>query len=173
MSRRKKTLLNTTRTQAILLTQQRKQLEDAIAVFVGKPAPDFHLPPKELDAEPPSINAGLPSDLLERRPDIAEAEREMAIANAQVGIARAAYFPSLNLYANGGWQSADIAKLMNVQSTLWAIGANAPKPSSPAASAVLKFNSQKPAMTPASRAIVKLSSTLSAKCRTTSRVFSS
>ncbi len=119
------TLLNTTRTQAILLTQQRKQLEDAIAVLVGKPAPDFHLPPKELDAEPPSINAGLPSDLLERRPDIAEAEREMAIANAQVGIARAAYFPSLNLYANGGWQSADIAKLMNVQSTLWAIGANA------------------------------------------------
>jgi outer membrane protein, multidrug efflux system len=119
------TLLNTTRTQAILLTQQRKQLEDAIAVLVGKPAPDFHLPPSELDAEPPSINAGLPSDLLERRPDIAEAEREMAIANAQVGIARAAYFPSLNLYANGGWQSADIAKLVNVQSTLWAIGANA------------------------------------------------
>ena len=119
------TLLNTTRTQAILLTEQRKQLEDAIAVLVGKPAPDFRLPPSELGAEPPSINAGLPSDLLERRPDIAEAEREMAIANAQVGIARAAYFPSLNLYANGGWQSADIAKLVNVQSTLWAMGANA------------------------------------------------
>jgi len=119
------TLLNTTRTQAILLTQQRKQLEDAIAVLVGKPAPDFHLPPSELDAEPPSINAGLPSDLLERRPDIAEAEREMAVANAQVGIARAAYFPSLNLYTNGGWQAGDIVKLMNVQSTLWAVGANA------------------------------------------------
>ena len=119
------TLLNTTRTQSILLQQQRKQLEDAIAVLVGKPAPDFHLPAKELDAEPPSINAGLPSDLLERRPDIAEAEREMAIANAQVGIARAAYFPSLNLFADGGWQTADIAKLLNVQSTLWAIGTNA------------------------------------------------
>ena len=119
------TLLNTTRTQSILLQQQRKQLEDAIAVLVGKPAPDFHLPAKELDAEPPSINAGLPSDLLERRPDIAEAEREMAIANAQVGIARAAYFPSLNLFGDGGWQTADIAKLLNVQSTLWAIGANA------------------------------------------------
>src|SRR5262249_14954355 len=66
-----------------------------------------------------------PSDLLERRPDIAEAERQMAVANAQIGIARAAYFPSLNLFANGGWQSADIAKLMNVQSTLWAVGANA------------------------------------------------
>jgi len=119
------TLLNTTRTQAILLQQQRKQLEDAIAILVGKPAPDFHLPVKELDAEPPTINAGLPSDLLERRPDIAEAEREMAVANAQVGIARAAYFPSLNLFANGGWQSADIVKLLNVQSTMWAFGANA------------------------------------------------
>lgn len=119
------TLLNTTRTQAILLQQQRKQLEDAIAILVGKPAPDFHLDSKELDGEPPTINAGIPSDLLERRPDIAEAERQMAIANAQVGIARAAYFPSLNLYANGGWQAADIAKLLNVQSTVWAIGANA------------------------------------------------
>lgn len=119
------TLLNATRTQAILLQQQRKQLEDAIAVLAGKPAPDFHLEPKELDAEPPTINAGLPSDLLERRPDIAEAERQMAIANAQVGIARAAYFPSLNLFADGGWQTADIAKLVNVQSTIWAFGATA------------------------------------------------
>jgi multidrug efflux system outer membrane protein len=119
------TLLNTTRTQSILLQQQRKQLEDAIAILVGKPAPEFHLPVKELDAEPPTINAGLPSDLLERRPDIAEAERQMAVTNAQVGIARAAYFPSLNLFANGGWQAADIAKLLNVQSTMWAFGANA------------------------------------------------
>jgi multidrug efflux system outer membrane protein len=119
------TLLNTTRTQSILLHQQRKQLEDAIAVLVGKPAPDFHLPAKEIEAEPPSINAGLPSDLLERRPDVAEAEREMAAANAQIGIARAAYFPSLSLFGDGGWQAANITKLFNVQSTLWALGANA------------------------------------------------
>ena len=119
------TLLDTTRTQAILLQQQRKQFEDAIAVLLGKPAPDFHLTPKELNAEPPALDAGLPSDLLERRPDIAEAERQMASANAQIGIARAAYFPSLNLFANGGWQAADIAKLLNVQSTFWAVGANA------------------------------------------------
>ena len=118
------TLLNTTRTQAILLQQQRKQFEDAIAVLLGKPAPDFHLVPKELNAEPPALDAGLPSDLLERRPDIAEAERQMATANAQIGIARAAYFPSLNLFANGGWQAADIAKLLNVQSTFWAVGAS-------------------------------------------------
>ena len=119
------TLLDTTRTQAILLQQQRKQFEDAIAVLVGRPAPDFHLAPKELNAEPPALDAGLPSDLLERRPDIAETERQMAAANAQIGIARAAYFPSLNLFANGGWQATDIAKLLNVQSTVWAVGADA------------------------------------------------
>jgi outer membrane protein, multidrug efflux system len=118
------TLLNTTKTQAILLQQQRKQFEDAIAVLLGKPAPDFHLAPKELNEQPPALDAGLPSDLLERRPDIAEAERQMAVANAQIGIARAAYFPSLNLFANGGWQAADIAKLLNGQSTFWAVGAN-------------------------------------------------
>jgi outer membrane protein, multidrug efflux system len=118
------TLLNTTKTQAILLQQQRKQFEDAIAALLGKPAPDFHLAPKELNEQPPALDAGLPSDLLERRPDIAEAERQMAVANAQIGIARAAYFPSLNLFANGGWQAADIAKLLNVQSTFWAVGAN-------------------------------------------------
>jgi outer membrane protein, multidrug efflux system len=118
------TLLNTARTQLILLQQQRKQFEDAIAVLIGKPAPDFHIAPRDLNAEPPPLNAGLPSDLLERRPDIAEAERQMAIANAQIGIAKAAYYPSLNLFGNGGWQAADIAKLANVQSTFWAIGAN-------------------------------------------------
>jgi multidrug efflux system outer membrane protein len=118
------TLLNTTRTQAILLKQQRKQFEDAIAVLIGKLAPDFHLSSKELQDPPPPLDAGLPSDLLERRPDIAEAERQMAVANAQIGIARAAYYPSLNLFGSGGWQATDIAKLVNVQSTFWAVGAN-------------------------------------------------
>ena len=118
------TLLDTTKTQAILLLQQRKQFEDAIAVLVGQPAPDFHLANKELHAEPPALDTGLPSDLLERRPDIAEAERQMAVANAQIGIAKSAYYPSLNLFAQGGWQAADIAKLVNVTSTFWAVGAN-------------------------------------------------
>ena len=118
------TLLNTTKTQATLFIQQRKQFEDAIAVLIGQPAPDFHLPPLELSAEPPSIDAGLPSDLLERRPDVAEAERQMAAANAQIGVAKASYYPSLNLFASGGWQSKDIATLANVQSTVWALGAN-------------------------------------------------
>jgi NodT family efflux transporter outer membrane factor (OMF) lipoprotein len=118
------TLLQTTRTQAALLVQQRKQFEDAIAVLVGRPAPDFHIASKELDAEPPTLNAGLPSDLLERRPDIAQAERQMAVANAQIGVAKAAYYPSLNLFGNGGWQASDIVKLANVSSTFWALGAN-------------------------------------------------
>ncbi len=118
------TLLQTTRTQATLLLQQRKQNEDAIAVLVGRPAPDFHIARKELSAEPPPIDLGLPSDLLERRPDIAQAERQMAVTNAQIGVAKAAYYPSLNLFGNGGWQAADIAKLANVSSTFWALGAN-------------------------------------------------
>jgi NodT family efflux transporter outer membrane factor (OMF) lipoprotein len=118
------TLLDTTRTQLVLLSQQRKQFEDAIAVLVGKSAPDFHIASHELTVQPPALNAGLPSDLLERRPDIAEAEREMAVANAQIGIAKAAYYPSFNLFANGGWQAADIAKLASIQSIFWAIGAN-------------------------------------------------
>jgi outer membrane protein, multidrug efflux system len=118
------TLLNTTRTQAMLLLQQRKQLENALAVLLGQPAPDFDLPSKVLNAEPPTLEVGLPSDLLERRPDIAEAERQMAVANAQIGVAKAAYYPSLNLFGQGGWQAADVAKLLNVGSTFWALGAN-------------------------------------------------
>jgi NodT family efflux transporter outer membrane factor (OMF) lipoprotein len=118
------TLLNTTRTQATLLLQQRKQSEDAIATLIGKAAPDYHLAAAELRAEPPEIATGLPSDLLERRPDIAEAERLMAAANAEIGVAKAAYYPSLNLFGQGGWQSADIAKLANSASTFWGLGAS-------------------------------------------------
>ncbi len=118
------TLLNTTRTQATLLQQQRKQFEDAIAVLVGKPAPDFRLPARELSAEPPNVDTSIPSDLLERRPDIAESERQMAVANAQIGIAKAAYYPSLVLYGQGGWNSLNITSLANAEAGFWAIGAN-------------------------------------------------
>ena len=118
------TLLNTTRTQATLLHQERKQFEDAIAVLAGKPAPGFHIAERELAAEPPNIDTSLPSDLLERRPDIAESEREMAIANAQIGIAKAAYYPSLVLYGQGGWNSAHLSQLLNAESGFWAVGAN-------------------------------------------------
>ncbi|MGC9195450.1 MAG: efflux transporter outer membrane subunit [Syntrophobacteraceae bacterium] len=118
------TFLDTTRTQATLLRQQRKQYEDAVAVLVGKPAPDFHLEPRQISDQPPGIDVALPSDLLERRPDIAEAERGMAVANAEIGVARAAYYPSLVLYGQGGWNAMNIAQLMDVPSSFWAIGAN-------------------------------------------------
>jgi NodT family efflux transporter outer membrane factor (OMF) lipoprotein len=118
------TLLNTTQTEAILLQQQRKQFEDAVAVLIGKPAPDFHLPTRILSAEPPNIDTSLPSDLLERRPDIAESERQMAVTNAQIGIAKAAYYPSLVLFGQGGWNSANISELFNAESAVWAVGAN-------------------------------------------------
>jgi len=118
------TLLNATRTQATLLKQQRKQFEDSIAVLTGRPAPDFHLGARVLSAEPPNLDVSLPSDLLERRPDIAEAERGMAVANAQIGIAKAAYYPSLQLYGQAGWNAAKITQLLNAESGVWAIGAN-------------------------------------------------
>jgi outer membrane protein, multidrug efflux system len=119
------TLLRNTQTQAILRQQQRRQFEDAIAVLIGKPAPEFHLPSNELNAAtPPPLNAGIPSDLLERRPDVAEAEREMAAANAQIGVAKAAYYPSIDLFATAGTQVSDLAKLANASSIFWAIGAN-------------------------------------------------
>jgi NodT family efflux transporter outer membrane factor (OMF) lipoprotein len=122
------TFLETARTQAILLLQQRKQSEDAIAVLIGKPAPDFHLEPKEIEVEPPAISAGLPSDLLERRPDVAEAERQMASTNAQIGVAKAAYFPSLSLFGGTGFQTAKIANLLTSPSIFWALGANLAEP---------------------------------------------
>jgi outer membrane protein, multidrug efflux system len=118
------TLLNATRTQATLLLQQRKQFEDAIAVLAGRAAPDFHVAPREIAGEPPPLNAGIPSDVLERRPDVAEAERMMASANAQIGVAKAAYYPSLNLFGQTGWQTAAISTLVNSQSIFWALGAN-------------------------------------------------
>jgi len=119
-----KTFLDTASAQAILLQLQRKQSEDAIAVLIGKPAPDFHLAAKEIAAEPPPIAAGLPSDLLERRPDVAEAERQMAATNALIGVARAAYYPSLNLFGGTGLQTANIGSLLTSSSIFWALGAD-------------------------------------------------
>jgi multidrug efflux system outer membrane protein len=117
------TLLAATRTQATLLRRQRDQLEHAIAVLVGQPAPAFQSPPSDLSTEPPALDTGLPTDLLERRPDIAEAERQMAAANAKIGVARSAYFPSIDLFGNGGWQTGSFLKLFDVPSLVWAIGA--------------------------------------------------
>jgi NodT family efflux transporter outer membrane factor (OMF) lipoprotein len=118
------TQLNATRTQATLLRRQRAEFEHAIAALVGVPSSNFSVPVKPLTTEAPVIPTGMPSDVLERRPDVAQAERQMASQNAQIGVAKSAYYPGINLFANGGWQSADLGLLLNAPSGFWAIGAN-------------------------------------------------
>ncbi|HKD13353.1 MAG TPA: efflux transporter outer membrane subunit [Candidatus Angelobacter sp.] len=118
------TLLESTRTQATLLRQQRAQFEHAIATLVGTPASSFSVPGKALALEPPAIPIGMPSDVLERRPDVAVAERQMAAQNAQIGVAKSAFYPSIGIAVAGGVQSRDIAQILNVPSTFWALGAN-------------------------------------------------
>lgn len=108
--------------QAIDLRATRAQLEHAIAVLIGKPPAAFALPPARLDARIPGIPPGVPSTLLERRPDVAAAERRMAAANARIGIAQAAYFPSLSLTGSGGFASGALSSLVSAPSRLWALG---------------------------------------------------
>jgi NodT family efflux transporter outer membrane factor (OMF) lipoprotein len=114
--------VKTTQAQAIDVGVQRAQLEHAIALLVGKPASGFSIARSPLTAFTPPVPAGLPSELLERRPDIAAAERRMAQANAQIGIAKAAYFPSLTLSASGGYQSAALVDWLTAPSRYWSFG---------------------------------------------------
>ena len=117
------TQLDTTRAQATDVTVQRAQLEHAIAILLGRPPAEFSLPPRPLDARPPDIPFGLPSQLLERRPDIAAAERRVAEANEQIGIAKAAYYPTLMLNASVGFEGSSFGNLLNASSLLWSVGA--------------------------------------------------
>jgi NodT family efflux transporter outer membrane factor (OMF) lipoprotein len=116
------TQLKTARAQAIDLGVQRAQLEHAIALLIGKPASTFSLPTAPLAAVFPVIPAGLPSQLLERMPDIASAERRMAAANAQIGVAKAAYYPSISLSASAGLQALSLANWFTWPSRFWALG---------------------------------------------------
>jgi multidrug efflux system outer membrane protein len=117
------TLLDATRAQAILLRQQRVQFEDAIATLTGQPASNLKIAVKPMPSTLPVIPVGLPTDLLERRPDVAENERLMASANEQIGIAQAAYYPSLSLSASAGQNSTSLANLATLPSTVWSVGA--------------------------------------------------
>lgn len=121
-------LLDSTLSQLALVQQSRAQYEHAIAVLLGQPASNLNLPVAPLQATPPPIPLGVPSDVLERRPDIATAERQMAYQNAEVGIARTAFYPHITLSGGGGWQSREIGPLLNAPSLFWSIGADALEP---------------------------------------------
>jgi len=118
------TQLNSTKTQARLLRNQRAQFEHAIAALVGVPASSFSIPVRPLNIAPPAIPLGVPSDVLERRPDVAQSERQMAAQNAQIGVAKAAYFPSIGLSGAAGFDSRGLTNLIASPSVFWALGAN-------------------------------------------------
>jgi NodT family efflux transporter outer membrane factor (OMF) lipoprotein len=109
--------------QLVDIGVQRAQLEHAIALLLGRPPAVFFLEPAPLAARLPAIPPGLPSELLERRPDVASAERNVAAANARIGVARAAYFPTLTLSGAAGYRSASLADLVSAPSRLWSLGA--------------------------------------------------
>ena len=114
--------LQSTQAQDTNLGIARAQYEHAIALLVGQPASTFSLPVEPLKANPPAIPLGVPSQLLERRPDVAANERLMAQANAQIGIAKAAYYPTLTLSATGGFESSSIANWLTWPSRFWSVG---------------------------------------------------
>jgi NodT family efflux transporter outer membrane factor (OMF) lipoprotein len=116
------TTLESAQSAAINLGIARAQYEHAIAALIGKPASTFSIPVRAFTTAPPPIPVGLPSKLLERRPDVAAAERSMAAANAQIGVAYAAYYPALTLSATGGIESSAIGKLLEWPSRFWSVG---------------------------------------------------
>ena len=116
------TQLETTEAQAINLAILRAQLEHAIAVLIGRPPAGLSIPMEPLSNSPPAPPLGVPSRLLERRPDIAAAERRVAEANARIGIAKAAYYPNVTLSASGGFESAATSSLLNWSSRVWSVG---------------------------------------------------
>jgi NodT family efflux transporter outer membrane factor (OMF) lipoprotein len=115
-------LLQTTLAQATALGIARAQYEHAIAMLVGQPASTFFLIPKPRHDKPPNVPLGLPAQLLERRPDVAAAERAVAEANASIGVARAAYYPTISLSGVVGYQSSALSKLLDSSSFYWAAG---------------------------------------------------
>ena len=117
------TQLQTAQAQATDLGIVRAQLEHAMAMLSGRAASSFSVPPQPLQTLALPVPVALPAQLLERRPDIAAAERRVAAANAQIGVAKAAYFPNLTLSASGGFQSTALENLLDWPSRVWSIGA--------------------------------------------------
>jgi NodT family efflux transporter outer membrane factor (OMF) lipoprotein len=122
------TVLDAARAQLHLLQQQRATFEHAIATLIASPAPTFHVTPATLNAQIPPIPLGVPTDVLERRPDIATAERQMASQNALIGVAKSAFYPSISLFGGGGLNSSNITSLFGAPSTFWSLGVSAAEP---------------------------------------------
>jgi multidrug efflux system outer membrane protein len=122
------TVLDSSKTQISLLQQQRAQYLHALAVLTGHPASTFDIAAEPLHSSPPPVPVGVPSDVLERRPDVASAERSMAFQNAQVGIATTAFYPHITLGGSGGVQSRDIGSLISAPSAFWAVGTDLLQP---------------------------------------------
>ena len=115
----------TVKAQGIEVGVARATFEHAIATLIGVPAATFALAPRPLEGRLPAVPAGVPSELLERRPDVAAAERRLAAANAQIGIAVAAYYPNITLSATGGFESGSLASWLQIPSLFWSLGASA------------------------------------------------
>ncbi len=115
----------TVKAQGIDVEVMRAEFEHAIATLIGVPAATFALGPRPLEGKLPVVPAGVPSELLERRPDVAAAERRLAAANAQIGIAVAAYYPNITLSATGGFESVSPASWLQIPSLFWSLGASA------------------------------------------------
>ena len=122
------TVLDSSYTQLALLQQQRAQFQHALAALQGLAAPEFTAPVRPLKMQPPAVPVGLPSELLQRRPDVAVAERQVASANAQIGVAKAAFYPSIFLSGGAGFQSSDLVKLLDGPSAVWSLGLSALEP---------------------------------------------
>ncbi len=123
-----KTLLEQTEAQKQTLIVQRAQFEHALAVLLGRPAESLTIPVQPANLPPPEIPVGLPADLLIRRPDVAAADRQVAAATAQIGIAKAAYFPQLSLTGLVGYESTNASTLVNWQNTIASLGAGVTAP---------------------------------------------
>jgi multidrug efflux system outer membrane protein len=118
------TLLDSTDTQLIEIRRVRADAEHALAILLGVPPSELNVAAKPLKSGPPVIPAGLPSELLRQRPDVAEAEQQLIAANAQIGVAKANFYPSLNLTGAAGYQSVDLTHAMDWESRFWSLGAN-------------------------------------------------
>jgi NodT family efflux transporter outer membrane factor (OMF) lipoprotein len=121
-------LLDSTLTQVDVLRRARGQFEHAIATLTGTPAPLFSLAPEVRHLKPPAVPIGVPSDILQRRPDVASAERAMAVANAQIGVATAAFYPSITLSPVYGGESISLTTLFNAPSIVWSLGVSVLQP---------------------------------------------